>query len=425
MANRAGLNFISWDTPEEWAQLQEDVVQLVNSADQLQAVLEFRQKRQNKQIHLSEYEKVEQQCHSRDTVLIARYSSSVAALLAAEQLKVPLISVFTAPSFVTQMPLDEELFGDIWATDINSIRAEIGLAPVRSWISWISSPKRTIGLWPEWFAAPASGWPVQVLPVGFPLERTVKIDDLPREVYEFLDQGEPPILIAGGSSNFVKAEIYSAGAEACRLLERRGILVTQYKDVVPDQLSAKVRWFKYLPFEKLMPHMAAVIHHGGIGTLSQAIAAGIPQVVLAHGFDRPDNAVRLKQLGIGEGIPLVQWKPDILAEAIGRVTKPATQKRCRDLANRIRHSYFETIIGEVVEEVVSNEDFLLSSENFLADSAAAAQSNSQDIATRTEAVDSKKADLLKSMDDISSERRVLLAQLLRQKKSGMPSGKKS
>lgn len=139
-------------------------------------------------------------------------------------------------------------------------------------------------------------------------------------------------------------------------------MITQYENLVPDRLPGGVKWFKYLPFGKLFPYLGAAVHHGGIGTVSQAVAAGTPQVILAYGIDRPDNAARLKKLGVGVGLPLAQWKPVLIAEALSEVMTPVVRKRCQDLAQRVLKSGFATTVSEAIEEIVFNsEDFLISS----------------------------------------------------------------
>jgi hypothetical protein len=49
----------------------------------------------------------------------------------------------------------------------------------------------------------------------------------------------------------------------------------------------------------VLPHCAAIVHHGGVGTLAQGLAAGVPQLVMPMGFDQPDNATRSSALGVG------------------------------------------------------------------------------------------------------------------------------
>jgi len=41
------------------------------------------------------------------------------------------------------------------------------------------------------------------------------------------------------------------------------------------------------------------VHHGGIGTASQAFAAGIPQLITPFAHDQFDNAAHVERLGCG------------------------------------------------------------------------------------------------------------------------------
>jgi rhamnosyltransferase subunit B len=54
----------------------------------------------------------------------------------------------------------------------------------------------------------------------------------------------------------------------------------------------------YASFSALFPRVAAVVHHGGIGTLSQALRAGVPQLIRPMAYDQFDNASRACRLGV-------------------------------------------------------------------------------------------------------------------------------
>ena len=54
----------------------------------------------------------------------------------------------------------------------------------------------------------------------------------------------------------------------------------------------------YAPFSALLPRLSLLIHHGGIGTSAQALAAGIPQTIVPFAHDQFDNAARLRRLGV-------------------------------------------------------------------------------------------------------------------------------
>jgi rhamnosyltransferase subunit B len=47
------------------------------------------------------------------------------------------------------------------------------------------------------------------------------------------------------------------------------------------------------------PRCAAVIHHGGIGTVAQALRAGVPALVVPWGADQYLNAAQVAHLGAG------------------------------------------------------------------------------------------------------------------------------
>ncbi|MDO5711091.1 MAG: glycosyltransferase, partial [Micrococcales bacterium] len=63
--------------------------------------------------------------------------------------------------------------------------------------------------------------------------------------------------------------------------------------------TATVRVERDVDHRWLFPRCAAIIHHGGAGTTNTALAAGVPSVIVAHGFDQPLHGARLHQLGVG------------------------------------------------------------------------------------------------------------------------------
>ena len=63
----------------------------------------------------------------------------------------------------------------------------------------------------------------------------------------------------------------------------------------------------YVPFKKLLPQCAAIVHGGGIGTIAQSLAAGLPQLIVPFVNDQPDNAFRLEKLGVSLSIPRKKW----------------------------------------------------------------------------------------------------------------------
>jgi UDP:flavonoid glycosyltransferase YjiC (YdhE family) len=80
-----------------------------------------------------------------------------------------------------------------------------------------------------------------------------------------------------------------------------------------------------------------LVHHGGIGTMSQALAAGIPQLLTPFGFDQFDNADRAQRLGVAKWIPALKLTPDAATEHLRHLLEsPQTAVACAEVKNHFR-----------------------------------------------------------------------------------------
>jgi UDP:flavonoid glycosyltransferase YjiC (YdhE family) len=243
------------------------------------------------------------------------------------------------------------LFSQVLAADVNRLRGELDLPPVSDWSAWLKYPGLNVGIWPDWFATRDPAWPAEVAPVGFVLDNEGERGDLPADLRRSLDAGERLVLITGGTGTFAGAGFYSASIDACLRSGRSAILVTPYDEFVPVSLSESIRRYSHLPLGKLMSQMDVVIHHGGRGTMSCALAAGTPQVVLATGADRPGNAIRLEELGVGKYLPRPAWNADAVAHAVEDLSgSPAVRERCREIAGWIAETDSVAAACSVIEE---------------------------------------------------------------------------
>ncbi|MEM1013565.1 MAG: nucleotide disphospho-sugar-binding domain-containing protein, partial [Planctomycetota bacterium] len=178
---------------------------------------------------------------------------------------------------------------------------------------------------------------------------------LPADLAAFLDEGDPPIAFTPGSAMFFGEAFFKAAVEACQRLGRRGLLLTRHADHLPSDLPTGVRHVAFAPFSGLLPRCAAVVHHGGIGTLSQGFAAGIPQIVMPMAHDQPDNARRLIDLGVGGAIVPKRFKPGRLATLLKRLLNdPAVADRCRSLATKVTAHDGLARAADEVEATVSS-----------------------------------------------------------------------
>jgi rhamnosyltransferase subunit B len=233
---------------------------------------------------------------------------------------------------------DRLVFNPMVRTETNAFRAELGLKPIRgSFPDWAFSPSRIVGLFPEWFGPRSVDWPSSVRLCAFPFYDADEHAQLLPEVAKFLDAGEPPMVFTPGSAMRHSRAFFEAAVTGCRILGVRGMLVSPFRDQIPEALPPSVQWVDSIPFGRLFPRAAAVVHHGGIGTTAQALLAGVPQLVMPMAFDQHDNADRLKRLGVARTIaPKKFWGPAVASSLNNLRESGAVTASCRSLADRLK-----------------------------------------------------------------------------------------
>lgn len=186
-----------------------------------------------------------------------------------------------------------------WAEPLYAFRRELGFPAGRNPVYHDKhSPHLTLALFPKLFAAPQADWPAQVLQTGFPFfQQSPQISTLP-PIGAFLDAGSPPLVFTLGSSMVgIAGDFYGDAARAAMTLGRRAILLIG-KNPPPAGLPDSILPVAYAPLESVFPRAAAVIHHGGIGSCAMALRSGVPSLVIPFAYDQPDNAERLRKLGV-------------------------------------------------------------------------------------------------------------------------------
>ena len=242
--------------------------------------------------------------------------------------------------------------------EFNQWRRELGLAPVsRVFKDWLHSPRLAIGLFPDWFAPIQPDWPPQLVLTGFPLYDEPDEHPLSTDFQAFLDSGSPPILFTPGSANRLAAPFFVAAIDASRRLGRRALLLTPYPEQLPAALGSDAWHEPYVPFSKVLPHCAAIVHHGGIGTCAQGLAAGVPQLTMPMGFDQPDNATRLQRLGVGRWVRPQNFGGERVAtELAALLGDPRISERCGRWAQAIARSSPLVDTCEALEALVPSTD---------------------------------------------------------------------
>ena len=128
-------------------------------------------------------------------------------------------------------------------------------------------------------------------------------------------------------------------------------VVTLGGPISADELlaPANVALVDSAPHHEVMREAVLVITHGGHGTVCKALANGLPQLILPHGRDQADNAVRVTERGAGLALPA-----DASAEAIRTATarlldEPSFTHAARRLGAAVAREAAESPAAEILE----------------------------------------------------------------------------
>jgi sterol 3beta-glucosyltransferase len=189
-----------------------------------------------------------------------------------------------------------------------------------------------------WFLDPPAGW------------------QPPMDLVNFIQSGTPPVYIGFGSMVNSKAgETTDLVLKALARTGQRGVLSAGWGGLKKEALPQTVFMVDSLPFGWLFPQMAAIVHHGGAGTTSIGLWAGVPAIVTPFMGDQPFWGQRVFELGVGpRPVPLRRLTVDRLADAIQQaVSDKVMQEKATRLGKRIRAENGIARAVEVIEQVIT------------------------------------------------------------------------
>ena len=169
---------------------------------------------------------------------------------------------------------------------------------------------RRAGLEPDRYGGAFNGLYIDVVPPALdgdrPLGESVRLRPV-------LEAAEPPVWLDELPRPLVYATlgtVFNTPAAFRPLLDALGdadvgAVVTVGRDVDPAALGAvpaHVRVERFVPQAQVLPAVAAVISHGGSGTLLGALAAGVPLVLVPQGANQFENAHRCERIGVAASV---------------------------------------------------------------------------------------------------------------------------
>lgn len=209
-------------------------------------------------------------------------------------------------------------------------------------------------------------WSPNILPASSDWEPNVHItgyyffdiDDSykpPTGLKDFLDAGKPPVCISFGSMvNRDVDNIDNIVRGALHKTNNRGVILSGWS-AVKDQTSDNLIYLDAVPHDWLLPRCKMIVHHGGAGTTSAGLRAGIPNVVVPFTADQPFWGRRVQMIGAGpKPIYVNKLSVESLTQAFVEADGEAIRKQAQAVGQRIRSEDGVKYAAELIESDLFN-----------------------------------------------------------------------
>jgi len=182
-------------------------------------------------------------------------------------------------------------------------------------------------------------------------------EPLTADVEEFLQAGPPPIYVGFGSmpakdpARLTKIVVEGTSAAGPRVLMSKG-----WAGIGEGSLPPNVKVVhQSMPHHRLFPRLAAVVHHGGAGTMATALRAGVPQILVPHLMDQFYYAYRMAALKLAPpGIPAGKLSAERLTRAIKAALVLSPEPR-REAALRLQKQNGVTLAIQTIEARMNHQ----------------------------------------------------------------------
>jgi MGT family glycosyltransferase len=165
------------------------------------------------------------------------------------------------------------------------------------------------------------------------LEASVRTTDAPWEP----PAGDGPLVylslgsLASGDVELMRGLIGSLADSRYRVVVSKG---PQHEEL---ELAGNMVGEEFLPQTSILPHVDAVITHGGNNTVTESLYFGKPIVLLPVFWDQYDNAQRMEETGFGIRLDTYGHAPKELATAVERLLADAEMgERLGTLSRRLQ-----------------------------------------------------------------------------------------
>jgi sterol 3beta-glucosyltransferase len=313
--------------------------------------------------------RTEAACREADLILHT-FAHAVGAHTLAREKNIPDIHIQTFPMFTPTGDYPNVAMPDLniralnrlthviskkaswWTSSFGfaQVRRRAGLPKRKLYFPFDDNPLRPptpiLCAWSPGILPASSDWNANIHVTGYYFFDPDASYQPPPDLQDFLEAGASPVCVSFGSMVNRNADtIDRILRESLTRSGQRGIILSGWGRV--NQPSSKdLLYLDEAPHDWLLPRCKMVIHHGGAGTTSAGLRAGIPNIVVPFTADQPFWGRRIHALGAGpEPILVKDLSVERLTRAIAEADANVFRKRAQDIGQRIRS---ENGVGQAV-----------------------------------------------------------------------------
>jgi UDP:flavonoid glycosyltransferase YjiC (YdhE family) len=163
-----------------------------------------------------------------------------------------------------------------------------------------------------------------LLPAHTFLGSAVREEPRDREVEAWLARdGRPVVYVSLGSFLSARADVLAVVAQALRRLDVRVALATgsaprDHLGPLPQEWLVR----EFLPQVRLLEHSAVAVSHGGNNSVTEALTAGVPLLVLPLSTDQFAGAAAVERSGVGLSLDPNAATPEEVRGAVDALLAP-------------------------------------------------------------------------------------------------------
>ncbi|HEV2581001.1 MAG TPA: glycosyltransferase [Ktedonobacteraceae bacterium] len=328
-------------------------------------------------------EELREVCRQAD--LLISVAPQFAASIVAEMLQIPWMAVILTPSTLPSASIEAQpmsvqlpaplqrlsnrfswflggmVLRQIVDKPINRVRRAFHVPP-RSDLMWTGnlSPRFTAMAVSSALVPRPHDWPEYVRMTGFCFWDGAEDWQFSETLKTFLRGDRPVVAVTAGTvapgERALFASYYQTSRESILACGARALLINAPENSDSPEQRENVLQIPFAPFSAIFPMCAAVIHHGGIGTIAQCLRAGVPSLVVPGGIDQPFNAAQVVQRKAGLWIPRKRYTARRAEQALRALLFTPTYKdHTRKIQAQLMQEEGVAILCAEVERIMSDK----------------------------------------------------------------------